>query len=68
MFPFAVIRWCHSNVTHGGRGLTLNELRKCGFWIVNANTVTRGVIFRCVPCRKLRGKVGEQKMANIPCE
>ena len=64
----AVIRWCHSNVAHGGRGLTLNELRRCGFWIVNANTVTRGVIFRCVPCRKLRGKVGEQKMANIPCE
>ena len=64
----AVIRWCHSNVAHGGRGLTLNELRRCGFWIVNAKIVTRGVIFRCVPCWKLRGKVGEQKMANIPCE
>ena len=64
----AIIRWCHKNVAHGGRGYTLNEIRQNGFWIVNANSATRSTIYKCVVCRKLRGKVGEQKMASIPKE
>ena len=27
----AIIRWCHKNVVHGERGLTLNELRSAVF-------------------------------------
>ena len=55
----AIVRWCHKNVAHGGRGLTLNELRQCGFWIVSASSAIRSLIHRCVVCRKLRGKLGE---------
>ena len=64
----AIIRWCHKNVAHGGRGLTLNELRQCGFWIVSASSAIRSLIHRCVVCHKLRGKLGEQRMSDIPIE
>ena len=30
----AIIRWCLENVAHGGRGMTLNDLRQNGFWIL----------------------------------
>ena len=64
----AIIRWCHKNVAHGGRGLTLNELRQCGFWIVSASSAIRSLIHRFVVCSKLRGKLGEQKMFDFPKE
>ena len=64
----AIIRWCHKNVANGGTGLTLNELRECDFWIVIASSAIRRLIHRCVVCHKLRGKLGEQKMSDIPKE
>ena len=64
----AIISWCHKNAAHGGRGLTLNELRQCGLWIVSTSSAIRSLIHRCVVCRKLRGKLGEQKMSDIPKE
>ena len=62
----AIIQWCHGNVAHGGRGMILNNLRQNEFWILSANVVVRGMIYRCVNCRKLRGKFGVQKMADLP--
>ena len=64
----AIIKCCHENVVHGGRGLTLNELRQCGFWIVCTNSAIRSLIHRCVVCCKLRDKRCEQKMTGIPKE
>ena len=64
----AIIKCCHENVVHGGRGLTLNELRQCGFWIVGTNSAIRSLIHRCVVCCKLRDKLCEQKMTGIPKE
>ena len=61
----AIIRWCHENVAHGGRGITLNILRQNEFWILSANIVVREMIFRYVNCRKLRGKFGVKKMADL---
>ena len=46
--------------------MTLNNLRQNGFWILSANVVVRGIIYRCVNSRKLRGKLGVQKMADLP--
>ena len=62
----AIIQWCHENVAHGGRGMTLNNLRQNGFWILSVNVVVKGMISRCINCRKLRGKFGVQKMADLP--
>ncbi len=45
----------------------LSELRK-RYWAVQGNSAARRVISRCVVCRRMRGKTGEQKMANLPLE
>ena len=46
--------------------MTLNNLRQNGFWMLSANVAVRGMIYRLVNCRKLRGKFGVQKMADLP--
>ena len=30
-----IIRWCHEKVAHSGRGITINYIRSCGYWIIN---------------------------------
>ena len=30
-----IILWCHQKTGHSGRGMTLNEVRSSGFWIVS---------------------------------
>ena len=57
--------WCHENVAYSGRSMTLNSLRKNVLWVISANSVVQGTIFRCVTCRKLRGAFGYQKMAEL---
>ena len=61
-----VARWSHQCVGHGARGLTLNHLRKGGVWIISANSMVRHMIHKCVTCHRLRGKLGFQKMADLP--
>ena len=56
-----IIQWSHGAIIR----LTLNHLRNNDIWIINANAAVRGVIHRCVTCRKLRGKMGFQKMAEL---
>ena len=63
-----IIIWKHEKVAHGGRGYTVNFLRNFGFWVINVNLACRSVIFECVICRKLRGKLGVQKMTDLPKE
>ena len=64
----AVVIWSHETIGHGGKGLTLNNLRKNGIWVLDANAVVRKIIHKCVICRKLRGKFGDQKMSGLPKE
>ena len=61
-----IVEWCHKKVAHGGRGLTINKIRGNGFWVVRCNTIVRSLIEKCVKCRLLREKLGEQKMADLP--
>ena len=61
-----IIRQAHEKTHHSGRGVTLNELRSNGYWIISGNAAVRHFISRCVRCRYLRGTAGEQKMANLP--
>ena len=63
-----VIRHFHEKVHHGGRDATLNEIRQRGFMIVNASSRVRNEIYKCVTCRRLRGKMGDQRMADLPEE
>ena len=61
-----VVSYIHEKTHHGGRGITMNEQRAHGYWIINGNTVVRRFISECVTCRRLRGTAGEQKMAGLP--
>ena len=56
----------HQLVKHQGRGITQNEIRSSGYWIVGGSSVVSNHISKCVSCRKLRGSPQEQKMANLP--
>ena len=61
-----IIRHVREKTQHSGRGVTLNELRTNGYWIINGNAAVQHFISKCVSCRYLRGSTGEQKMADLP--
>ena len=60
------IHWCHSKCAHGGRVLTVNKLRSCGYWVICENTAVKKMIFHCVQCSRLCGRLVEQKMQTSP--
>ena len=39
-----VVSYIHEKTHHGGRGITMNEQRAHGYWIINGNTVVRRFI------------------------
>lgn len=52
---------------HDGRNHVLSRLRR-KYWITSANAATRKILSDCVFCRRHRGKLGEQKMSDLPLE
>ena len=63
-----VIHHFHAKVEHQGRGITTNEIRANGFWILGCSSAVSSVIYKCVKCRKIRGKCQVQKMADLPVD
>ena len=63
-----VVRWCHEQVAHAGRGMTMNQIRSSGFWVTRCNSLVRCIILKCVRCKQLRGRLQQQKMADLPKE
>ena len=63
-----IIRHCHERTNHQGRGMTMNELRSSGYWIIGMSSSVAYYIRKCVSCRKWRGSVVEQKMADLPTD
>ena len=61
-----IISHCHDFVEHQGRGMTHNKIRSSGFWIIGGSSAVSDHIAKRVCCRKLRGAVQEQKMADLP--
>ena len=59
---------CHAQAAHQGRLLTMNTIRSKGYWIVGCRSVVATLIHACTLCRKLRGKKGEQLMAELPVD
>ena len=58
----------HNMVQHQGRHFTLGALRSNGFWILGSKQLVSSIIQKCVICRKLRGKMAQQKMSDLPVE
>ena len=63
-----IIRHFHERIEHQGRGLTLNEVRSNGFWILGCSSAVSEHIFNCILCRKQRGSTESQKMADLPLD
>lgn len=63
-----LIQHYHQRVQHQGRGITMNELRSNGIWILGCNQAVSSYIYKCVKCRKLRRCTEEQRMADLPRE
>ena len=63
-----IIGFYHRKVRHGERGMTMNEIRSNGFWVISCTAAVKSMILKCVDCRKLRGKTCQQKMSDLPEE
>ena len=61
-----LIRHHHETVEHQGRHFTEGAVRAAGYWINGGKRPISLIVHRCVKCRKLRGKVCQQKMADLP--
>ena len=61
-----IIRHIHENTEHQGRGITLNEVRANGYWILGGSGAVSSYISRCFVCRKLETAPQRQKMADLP--
>ncbi|KAK3715792.1 hypothetical protein QZH41_001220 [Actinostola sp. cb2023] len=61
-----IIRHYHEQAAHQGRGITLNNIRSSGVWIVGGSPAVASHISKCIKCRKLRAAPENQKMADLP--
>jgi hypothetical protein len=63
-----IMIYFHERINHQGRGITVNEIRANGFWVNGCSSSVSYMISRCVFCRRLRGSLQVQKMANLPAD
>ncbi len=63
-----IVRHYHEDVFHQGRHFTEGAVRSAGVWIVGGKRLVSSVIYNCVTCKKLRGRLMEQKMAPLPAD
>ncbi|XP_041446045.1 uncharacterized protein LOC121402990 [Xenopus laevis] len=61
-----IVKHYHNKVAHQGRHITEGAIRAEGFWILGGKRLISAVIYKCVICRKLRGRLESQKMADLP--
>lgn len=60
-----LLRHFHQETGHSGRNYNLSRLRK-RFWIPQADSAIRKILSKCVTCRKISAKPGEQRMGSLP--
>ncbi|KAA0703644.1 hypothetical protein E1301_Tti015510 [Triplophysa tibetana] len=61
-----LIEHFHKRVQHQGRGMTINELRANGWWILGCSSAVSSDVSKCVKCRKYRRGTEEQRMGDLP--
>ena len=61
-----VIQHFHEKISHQGKGMTLNEIRSNGFWLIDGISSVFSILSSCVKCTKMRGTVQEQNMSDLP--
>ncbi|XP_028316746.1 uncharacterized protein LOC114471941 [Gouania willdenowi] len=63
-----LVKHHHERVLHQGRGMTMNELRANGVWIIGCGGVVSSHIYKCTKCRRYRKATEVQQMADLPEE
>ncbi|KAI7789378.1 hypothetical protein IRJ41_019889 [Triplophysa rosa] len=63
-----LVRHFHEQVAHQGRHITEGAIRAAGYWIIGGKRLVSSVIHKCVTCRKLRGKLEDHMMADLPSD
>lgn len=63
-----IVTHFHELVKHQGRHFTESAVRAGGFWITGGKRLVSSVIFRCIKCRKFRGRFECQKMSDLPAD
>lgn len=61
-----LIRHHHEQAQHQGRHITEGTLRAAGLWIIGGKRLISSILYHCVTCRRLRGKMETQKMSDLP--
>ena len=63
-----IVRYVHEwDSKHSGREYTLSKVRQ-KYWIPQGRSLVNKILQRCVVCKKLRGKAGVQRMADLPSD
>ncbi|KAK6169143.1 hypothetical protein SNE40_020252 [Patella caerulea] len=61
-----IIKYYHEHCFHQGRGISVQNIRSHGYWIIGCTKLMSSYINNCVMCRKLRGQMQVQYMADLP--
>ena len=46
----------------------MNQIKSSGFWVTRCNYLVSCIILKCVRCKQLRGRLQQQKIADLPKE
>lgn len=63
-----LIKHYHQQVQHQGCGITMNELRSNGIWILGCSHSVSSYIYKCIKCLMFRSCTEKQRMADLPCK
>ena len=63
-----IVRHYHKQTHHQGRQITHGAIRQAGFWLIGGHRLVAKELSLCVVCKKLRGPVVEQRMADLPAD
>jgi len=62
-----IVRHEHETNAHVGREHVLSLLRE-KYWIVRGRSTVRRILSKCVTCRRLTARCGEQRMEDLPSD
>ena len=63
-----IIRHFHEKIHRQGRQITHGAIREAGYWVIGGHRMVAALIESCVTCKRLRGAMMTQFMANLPPE
>ena len=63
-----ITRHYHRQVHHQGRQITHGAIRQAGYWLIGGHNTVARELSKCVTCKKLRGPVIDQRMADLPAD